>query len=73
MKRWCCQGCGTSYPIKPNACGKCSYEIVRSSWKDSGVFVLNVGGYIGESTRSEIDYALAHGKPVAYLEESTHG
>ncbi len=31
------------------------------------VFVLNIGGYIGESTRSEIDYALDHGKPVHYL------
>jgi len=32
------------------------------------VLVLNVGGYIGESTRSEINYAVAHGKPVKYLE-----
>lgn len=32
------------------------------------VLVLNVGGYIGSSTRGEIDYALAHGKPVDYLE-----
>lgn len=32
------------------------------------VFVLNVGGYIGESTRSEIDYAVSIGKPVKYLE-----
>ena len=32
------------------------------------VLVLNVGGYIGESTRSEIAYATAHGKPVRYLE-----
>lgn len=32
------------------------------------VLVLNVGGYIGSSTRGEIDYALAHGKPVRYLE-----
>lgn len=32
------------------------------------VFVLNVGGYIGESTRSEIEYAEEHGKPVYYLE-----
>jgi hypothetical protein len=31
------------------------------------VLVLNVGGYIGESTRSEIAYARAHGKPVRYL------
>lgn len=32
------------------------------------VFVLNVNGYIGESTRSEIEYAEAHNKPVRYLE-----
>lgn len=32
------------------------------------VYVLNVGGYIGESTRSEIDYAVALGKPIRYLE-----
>lgn len=33
-----------------------------------GVLVLNVGGYIGESTRGEIEYAERAGKPVAYLE-----
>ena len=33
-----------------------------------GIFVINVGGYIGESTKSEIAYALAHGKSVRYLE-----
>jgi hypothetical protein len=32
------------------------------------VLVLNVGGYIGESTRREIDYATAEGKPIEYLE-----
>ena len=32
------------------------------------IFVINVGGYIGASTRSEIDYAHATGKPVGYLE-----
>lgn len=32
------------------------------------VLVLNVGGYIGESTRSEINHALAAGKPIDYLE-----
>ena len=32
------------------------------------VLVLNPGGYIGKSTRSEIAYAAAHGKPVRYLE-----
>ena len=32
------------------------------------VLVLNVGGYIGESTRSELQHALATGKPVRFLE-----
>lgn len=32
------------------------------------VLVLNVGGYIGESTRSEIEYAEKTDKPVRYLE-----
>ena len=32
------------------------------------IFVINVGRYIGESTRSEIEYALANEKPVRYRE-----
>lgn len=32
------------------------------------VYVLNVGGYIGESTRGEIEYARALGRPIDYLE-----
>lgn len=32
------------------------------------VLVLNVGGYVGESTRSEIEYARATGKTVRWLE-----
>ena len=32
------------------------------------IFVINVGGYIGDSTRSEIKYAKEHGKKVNYLE-----
>lgn len=32
------------------------------------VFVLNVNGYIGDSTRSEIEYANSIGKTVLYLE-----
>jgi len=31
------------------------------------IFVINVGGYIGESTRSEIEYAKRTGKAVRYL------
>lgn len=32
------------------------------------IMVINVGGYIGESTRDEIQYALLKDKPVRYLE-----
>lgn len=35
------------------------------------VFVVNVDGYIGDSTRKEIAYAQEHGKPVIYLEPKT--
>ena len=33
-----------------------------------GIFVINVGEYIGESTRSEIEYAREHGKTIEYLQ-----
>lgn len=32
------------------------------------IFVINVGGYIGESTKSEIEYAKSNGRKVNYLE-----
>ncbi len=32
------------------------------------IYVINVGGYIGESTRSEIEYAKKNGRGVRYLE-----
>lgn len=38
-----------------------------------GIFVINVGGYIGSSTRSEIEYAKAHGKSITYLEPRQAG
>ena len=33
------------------------------------ICVINVGGYIGSSTRSEIEYAEKHGKTIMYLEK----
>ena len=33
------------------------------------IFVINVDGYIGESTKSEIEYAKSLGKKVNYLED----
>jgi hypothetical protein len=32
------------------------------------IYVINVNGYIGESTRSEIEYARMNGKKVLFLE-----
>lgn len=32
------------------------------------VMILNVGGYVGDSTRREIEYATKQGKPISYLE-----
>ncbi len=32
------------------------------------IFVINKGGYIGTSTKSEIEYAIETGKKVNYLE-----
>lgn len=34
-----------------------------------GIFVVNVNGYIGESTFSEIDWAQRHNKTIWFLEE----
>ena len=34
------------------------------------VYVINVGGYIGDSTWSEIQYARKNGKRIDYLEQT---
>lgn len=47
--------------IELDALHKCKIDLCDWVW------VLDVGGYIGESTRSEINYALALGKCVRYL------
>ncbi len=33
------------------------------------IYVMNVGGYIGESTAREIEYAKHLGKPISYYED----
>lgn len=32
------------------------------------IFVINKGGYVGTSTKNEIEYALKTGKPVKFME-----
>lgn len=34
------------------------------------IYVINLGGYIGESTKSEIEYAKSKGKKIYYLESN---
>jgi hypothetical protein len=41
----------------------------QTSGDDMNYILSDVGGYIGESTRSEIAYAEKTGKKVRYLEE----
>lgn len=55
-------GVESSYKIKADDLHKRKIDIADE------VFVLNVSGYIGESTRSEIEYAKSIGKPIVYLE-----
>lgn len=55
-------GAESDYKVKADDLHKRKIDIADK------VFVLNVGGYIGQSTRSEINYALAIGKTVEYLE-----
>ena len=33
------------------------------------IFIINAHGYIGESTKREIEYAKKHNKPINYLEK----
>lgn len=37
------------------------------------ILVLNVGGYVGDSTRSEIEYAKSKGKAIRWLEVAVIG
>lgn len=55
-------GAESNYKIKADELHKAKIDLCDE------VFVLNVSGYIGESTRSEIDYAVSIGKPIIYLE-----
>ena len=34
------------------------------------IYVINAGGYIGESTKSEIEYAKTKNKKISYLENN---
>lgn len=46
---------------------KIHYEKINMS---DEIFVIDVNGYIGNSTRKEIDYAKQHGKSIHYYSQS---
>lgn len=55
-------GCTPEQKVKLDALHKRKIDLADE------VLVLNVDGYIGESTRSEIEHAERTGKPIRYLE-----
>lgn len=55
-------GAESDYKIKADELHKRKIDLCDE------MMVLNVGGYIGASTRSEIEYAVSIGKPIKYLE-----
>ncbi len=48
-------------------------RIVTAHYKkidvSDAIYVVNVGGYMGNSTQNEINYAISKGKEIYYLEE----
>ena len=68
---WCVIQC--VYDVDSNKATDAEIEnIVNAHWKkidiSDAVYVVNVGGYIGTSTRNEINYALSKCKEVIYHE-----
>jgi len=47
-------------------------NVINAHWKkidiSDAIYVVNIGGYIGNSTKNEINYALSKGKEVIYHE-----
>lgn len=54
----------------PSADEKIAFDILHKCKIDlaDDVYVINKGGYIGDSTRSEIDFAQTHRKLVEFME-----
>ena len=70
-KGWCVIQCVEIN--EKNTTDKQIENIVNAHWRkidiSDAIYVVNIGGYIGNSTRNEIDYALSKGKEVIYHEK----
>lgn len=70
---WCVIQC--VYDVYSSSTTKQEMDnIVNSHWKkidiSDAIYVLNIDGYIGSSTKEEIDYAIKHNKEVIYHEKA---
>lgn len=54
--------------ITPSIKESLDYAHMKKIMMSDSIFVINVGGYIGESTKREIEFAKLLGKPIEYLE-----
>lgn len=63
----CCYGIDTDKITKEEM-----DKIVNAHWKkidiSDAIYVVNIGGYIGNSTKNEIEYAKKHNKEIIYHE-----
>lgn len=70
---WCVIQC--VYDIDLDKTTKKEMEnVVNAHWKkidiSDAIFVVNKNGYIGNSTKNEIEYAKSKGKEIFYFEDN---
>jgi hypothetical protein len=58
-------------PLRPAVKAELDELHLRKIDRADEILVININGYIGESTRREIAYAQARGKRVRFVEEAT--
>ena len=63
-----CVYSGTATPTEQEYKNILSAHIHRIDISD-GIYVVNIGGYVGEATLKEIEYAKKHNKEIVYHEQ----
>ena len=73
--RWCVLQCVYDIEIAEST-QEGRKNITNVHWKkidiSDAIYVVNIGGYIGSSTKIEIEYALSKGKEVLYHEKQDY-
>lgn len=69
---WCVIQCVYDFD-KKNCTQEQLENVVNAHWKkidiSDAIYVVNIGGYLGESTRREIEYARSKNKEIFYHEK----